>query len=68
MIRCFVKHNASITLIDNISDLHQDILKDIVWVDMLMPTQNEIRFIEEKFSVKFPTKQETEEIEISSRY
>ncbi len=68
MIRCFVKHNASITLIDNISDLHQDILKDIVWVDMLMPTQDEIRFIEEKFSVKFPTKQETEEIEISSRY
>ena len=68
MVRCFIKQDSSISLIDNISDLHQDAISDIVWIDMLMPTQDEIQFIEEKFKVKFPTKQETEEIEISSRY
>lgn len=68
MIRCFIKGNNTITLIDTIAELNDENIKKVVWVDMFMPTHEEVLFIEDKFSVKFPTKQETEEIEISSRY
>lgn len=40
----------------------------IVWIDMVQPTQKEVKGIEERFSIELPTKQEREEIEISSRY
>lgn len=44
-------------------------LKDsVVWIDMLFPTIDEKQTIESLFDVEFPTKQESEEIEISSRY
>jgi magnesium transporter len=35
---------------------------------MLRPSRQDIKTIEEMFSVQFPTKQESEEIELSSRY
>jgi magnesium transporter len=50
------------------SDLDGDVIDRVIWIDMLMPTHDEIIFIENTFGIKFPTKQETEEIEISSRY
>ncbi|HEX5624118.1 MAG TPA: magnesium/cobalt transporter CorA [Sulfuricurvum sp.] len=68
MIKCFVKNENAIALIDTMSDLDGDIIEKVIWVDMLMPTLDEIVFIENTFGIKFPTKQETEEIEISSRY
>lgn len=68
MIKCFVKNENAIALIDTMSDLDGDNIEKVVWVDMLMPTYDEIVFIENTFDIKFPTKQETEEIEISSRY
>lgn len=44
-------------------------LKDsVVWIDMLFPSVDEKQTIEMLFDVEFPTKQESEEIEISSRY
>lgn len=40
----------------------------VIWIDMLLPTIEEIRAVENMFDMKFPTKQESEEIELSSRY
>lgn len=68
MIKCFVKHEKAVALIDTMSELNGDIISKVIWIDMLLPTYDEIVFIENTFGIKFPTKQETEEIEISSRY
>lgn len=68
MIKCFVKHENAIALIDTMSELSGDVIEKVIWIDMLVPTYDEIIFIENTFGIKFPTKQETEEIEISSRY
>lgn len=68
MIKCFVKNENAIALIDTMSELDGENIDKVIWIDMLMPTYDEIVFIENTFEIKFPTKQETEEIEISSRY
>lgn len=68
MIKCYVRNENAIALIDTMSDLDGDNIEKVIWVDMLVPTYDEIVFIENTFDIKFPTKQETEEIEISSRY
>lgn len=68
MIKCFVKHQNAVALIDTMSELSEEVIEKVIWIDMLMPTYDEIVFIENTFQIKFPTKQETEEIEISSRY
>jgi len=41
---------------------------NLAWIDMLQPSAEEIEAIESFFGIKLPTKQEREEIEISSRY
>lgn len=41
---------------------------EVIWIDMFSPTNEEFKIIEKYFEIEFPTKQETEEIEISSRY
>lgn len=68
MIKCYVRNENAIVLIDTMSELDGEIIDKVVWVDMLVPTYDETIFIENTFNIKFPTKQETEEIEISSRY
>ncbi len=40
----------------------------VIWIDMVLPTSDEVKSVEELFDIKFPTKQESEEIELSSRY
>ena len=40
----------------------------VIWIDMLLPTIEEVKAVENLFDMKFPTKQESEEIELSSRY
>lgn len=40
----------------------------IVWLDIYQPTEEDIRNIDILFNIKLPTKQEREEIELSSRY
>jgi len=42
--------------------------EEVIWIDMFSPTAEEFNVIEKYFEVEFPSKQETEEIEISSRY
>lgn len=46
----------------------ETIRESIVWIDMLLPTADEIGWIESLFGVELPTKSEREEIEHSSRY
>lgn len=40
----------------------------LLWIDMVSPGHDEIVAVEEKLDHKFPTRQETEEIEFSARY
>jgi len=68
MIKCYVRNENAVALIDTMSGFDGDTIQKVIWVDMLLPTHDEIVFIENTFDIKFPTKQETEEIEISSRY
>ncbi|MDD5717878.1 MAG: magnesium/cobalt transporter CorA [Sulfuricurvum sp.] len=43
-------------------------LNVITWVDLLQPTSDEILEVKRRFNVDLPSKNEREEIEISSRY
>jgi len=43
-------------------------LENSTWIDLQNPSIDEIREVEEHFGIRFPTKQQQEEIEASSRY
>lgn len=43
-------------------------LETALWIDLQEPTAAEIKEVEEFYNIKFPTRQQQEEIEISSRY
>ncbi|MDR2100896.1 MAG: magnesium/cobalt transporter CorA [Campylobacteraceae bacterium] len=69
MVRYYLKGGKRLDVMNDISMLKDDArLQNVIWIDMLTPTISEIRAIEKLFSMEFPTKQESEEIEISSRY
>jgi len=70
MIRCFFKNSNKLEVITDLSEFedNEDKKSKVVWLDMLLPTSEEIVFVEKTFGIDFPTKQESEEIEISSRY
>ncbi|MDD3324769.1 MAG: magnesium/cobalt transporter CorA [Sulfurospirillaceae bacterium] len=70
MIKCFIKNGNKLDIITDLSQLidNEDKKSRVVWLDMFLPTQEEIIFVEKTFAIDFPTKQESEEIEISSRY
>lgn len=42
--------------------------KEVIWIDLLQPTKEEIKRVELLFGVELPSKHEREEIELSSRY
>ncbi|MBP1681705.1 MAG: divalent cation transport protein CorA [Proteobacteria bacterium] len=70
MIRCFFRNSNKLEVITDLSEFedNEDKKSKVVWLDMLLPTSEEIVFVEKTFGIDFPTKQESEEIEISSRY
>ena len=69
MINCYVKKGNRLTVVEGVEFLDSTEDKNsVIWIDMLMPTIDEIRAVENLFDMKFPTKQEREEIELSSRY
>ncbi|MBL6664266.1 MAG: magnesium/cobalt transporter CorA [Rickettsiales bacterium] len=43
-------------------------LKDVIWIDLQNPSAEEIKEVEKEYDISFPTKQQQEEIETSSRY
>ncbi len=69
MLRLFIKEDQNIK-VENIEDLSKkcDKKDHVLWIDLLLPTDEEIKWVEENFHIEFPSKQETQEIEISSRY
>lgn len=42
--------------------------ENIAWIDLQNPTYDQIKEVEEHYNIKFPTKQQQQEIESSSRY
>ncbi|WP_457626264.1 magnesium/cobalt transporter CorA [Persephonella sp.] len=69
MIRLFVREKQSIKIV-NVEDLSQkcENPQSVLWIDILSPSQQELDWVSKEFDVEFPSKQETQEIEISSRY
>ncbi|MGM0518898.1 MAG: magnesium/cobalt transporter CorA [Campylobacterota bacterium] len=65
MVKFYLRDKKSYKSIDEIDTSK---ISDVIWIDMYSPSTKEISFVQETFDIKFPTKQESEEIEISSRY
>ncbi len=69
MVKCYVKTGHRLEIIKSLEMLQESKQqKNVMWIDMLRPTRKEVLAIEDMFDIKFPTKQESQEIEISSRY
>ena len=70
MIRIFKLPEYSQTKVSSLRELSNlnDIRNDISWVDLQDPTTSQIKEVEEFFGITFPTRQQQEEIETSSRY
>jgi magnesium transporter len=69
LVSCYIKKGNRLNVIEGIEFLGKNEDKNsVIWIDMLLPTIEEVRAVENMFDIQFPTKQETEEIELSSRY
>ena len=69
MISCYIKKGNKLNIVEGVKLLENSEDKNnVIWIDMLLPTIEEVRAVENMFDMKFPTKQESEEIELSSRY
>ena len=69
LINCYIKKGNRLNVVEGVESLENSEDKsNVIWIDMLLPTLEEIRAVENMFDMKFPTKQESEEIELSSRY
>jgi magnesium transporter len=69
LINCYIKIGNRLNVVEGIESLVSNEDKNsVIWIDMLLPTIEEIRAVEKMFDMNFPTKQESEEIELSSRY
>lgn len=69
LINCYIKKGNRLNVVEGIDFLDgNDDKNSVIWIDMLLPTIDEIRAVEDMFDIHFPTKQESEEIELSSRY
>lgn len=67
MINIFAKRNSIVTkhIYSDLSDIEG---KNILWVDLLNPTIEEIGAMSNIYDIEIPNKEEREEIESSSRY
>ena len=69
MINCYMKKGNKLFVVEGVNSLETNEDKSsVIWIDMVLPTSDEVKSVEELFDIKFPTKQESEEIELSSRY
>ncbi|MCX6076258.1 MAG: magnesium/cobalt transporter CorA [Campylobacterales bacterium] len=69
MVNGFIKKGIKLEVIENFSLLEKENdIANIIWIDMISPSIEEVKTVESIFNIKFPTKQESEEIELSSRY
>ncbi len=69
MISCYVKKGNRLSVIQGLEFLENiEDRKSVIWIDMFSPILQEVKAVENIFAIEFPTKQESEEIELSSRY
>lgn len=70
MIRIFQLPEYSQLKVSSLSEIEnlKNVQHSIVWVDLQDPTPAEIKEVEEFYNISFPTRQQQEEIETSSRY
>jgi magnesium transporter len=68
MVNIFFKECEKLKLHQGISDFENIPRKDIIWIDLLQPSYDERVAIESHFAITLQTRQEIEEIEVSSRY
>ena len=68
MVNIFFKENDKLKLHQGIVDFKNIPLEDIVWIDLFQPSNDERVSIESHFNITLQTRQEIEEIEVSSRY
>lgn len=66
MIRAFVIPEYSQIKVDSYEELPA--WDNFIWIDIQNGSAQDIAAIEEKFKISFPSKQQQEEIEVSSRY
>ena len=63
MIRGFLNESGRLKTVDGASELSEN----LVWIDLVNPTDAEKNDLEKRLGIDVPTKDEMEEIEISSR-
>ena len=68
MVNIFFKENDKIKLHQGILNFENIPDADIVWIDLLQPSYEDRIAIESHYKVTLQTRQEIEEIEVSSRY
>lgn len=70
MIRIFQLPNYSQIKVTSLSELEnfEEMKQTILWIDLQDPTPAQIKEVEEYYNISFPTRQQQEEIETSSRY
>lgn len=66
MIQVLFKGQNIVTAISYVEDLNES--DNLVWIDLINPTLNDISQIEKKFDLNIPSRLQQEEIESSSRY
>ncbi|MBU6140132.1 MAG: magnesium/cobalt transporter CorA [Proteobacteria bacterium] len=70
MIRLFQLPNYTQLKVSSLREIENfdEIRSKVSWIDLQDPTPAQIREVEEFYKISFPTRQQQEEIEISSRY
>jgi magnesium transporter len=63
MIRSFRNHSGRLHAVDGFTELEEN----LVWIDLINPTSEEESTLERQLGLDLPTRDEMEEIEISSR-
>ncbi len=66
MIRIFQLPNYNQQKISSLKEIEN--FDNILWIDLQNPSRDEINEIEDFYKISFPTRQQQEEIETSSRY
>ena len=68
MVRFYTRDNENFT-VSVLSEIAFPIdTQNVIWIDMLQPSKDEVKQIELLFKIELPSKHEREEIELSSRY
>jgi magnesium transporter len=68
MVNYYIKESSRVTGSDDMAQLNELSYDEVLWIDMIAPTPDERRIVEEFLNINLQTQQQAEEIESSSRY